>query len=438
MTLIGMSKIRNPAPIAIESLNVLHPVAGEAGSGDAAIGSAAGEGASDGSGAVEEGFGREGIGGGFFARCLAQGRGATPAERKGWRAGVYDQIGEVMQVQGKELEEGKLEEGKPAAGLSVEKMCQVAVVSRAGYYRSYAEQCPEEEEMMVRSMIQKIVVEHRGRYGYRRVWFELNQKMGMVVNHKRVLRLMREDNLLALQRKQFVMTTDSKHSLEIALNLARHMKLTAVNQLWVADITYIGLSREFVFLAVVMDAYSRKVVDWDVSRSLSSGLVLRALKQAIAMRQPSPGLVHHSDRGAQYASREYVELLEKHQMVASMSRPGNPYDKARCERFMQTLKQEEINASAYRDLEHLRENLGDFIERYYNRKRLHSALGYRTPEEFERAQSPSQNQDQSLKVATVTLTFGRAYTLLGSGTGTQTPSPSPNPNPLLENSERVP
>jgi putative transposase len=340
-----------------------------------------------------------------------------------------------MRVQGKEQEEGKLEEGKPAGGLSVEKMCQVAVVSRAGYYRNYAEQCPEQEEMMVRSLIQKIVVEHRRRYGYRRVWFELNQKMGMVVNHKRVLRLMREDNLLALQRKQFVMTTDSKHSLEIAFNLGRHMKLTAVNQLWVADITYIRAWKEFVFLAVVLDAYSRKVVGWDLSRSLSSGLALRALKQAIAMRQPSPGLVHHSDRGAQYACGEYVELLEKHQMVASMSRPGNPYDNARCERFMQTLKQEEINASAYRDLEHLRENLGDFIERYYNRKRLHSALGYRTPEEFEREQS--QNQDQSLKVATVTYTFGKASTLLGSGTGTQTPSPSPSPNPLLEKDERA-
>lgn len=317
----------------------------------------------------------------------------------------------------------------------MEKMCQVAVVSRAGYYRSYAEQCPEEEEMAVRATIQKVVVENRRRYGYRRVWFELNHKLGMVVNHKRVLRLMREDNLLALQRKQYVMTTDSDHRLEIALNLARHMKLTAVNQLWVADITYIRLSHEYVYLAVVMDAYSRKVVGWDLSRSLSSGVALRALKQAIGVRQPSPGLVHHSDRGVQYACREYVELLEKHQMVASMSRPGNPYDNARCERFMQTLKQEEIYASAYRDLQHLRENLGDFIECYYNHKRLHSALGYRTPEEFERVQN--QNQDQSLKVAAVTLTFGNASTVLRSGTGTQTPSPSPNPNPLLENRERA-
>ena len=190
-----------------------------------------------------------------------------------------------------------------------------------------------------------------------------------------------------------------------------------------------------MYLAVVMDANSRKVVGWELSRSLSSELAVRALEQAIVMRQPSPGLVHHSDRGVQYACREYVELLEKHQMVASMSRPGNPYDNARCERFMQTLKQEEINASAYRDLDHLRENLGDFIECYYNRKRLHSALGYRTPEEFEREQS--QNQDQSLKVATVTLTFGKASTLLDLGAGTQTPSPSPDPNPLLDSVEEV-
>jgi len=314
--------------------------------------------------------------------------------------------------------------------LSVERMCQVARVSRAGYYRSLAEQQPVEEEMLVRSAIQRIVVEHRRRYGYRRVWFDLNNKQGLVVNHKRVLRLMREDNLLALTRKQFVMTTDSNHPLEVALNLARRMKLTGVNQLWVADITYIQAWREFVFLAVVLDAYSRKVVGWELSRSLGDGLALRALEKAIQERQPPPGVVHHSDRGAQYASRQYVELLEKHEMLASMSRPGNPYDNARCERFMQTLKREEIYASAYRDLDHLRENLAEFIEKYYNRKRLHSALGYRSPEEFERAQN--QTQDPTLKVATVTYSFGKASTLLEPGTGTQTPSPSPDPNPRLK------
>jgi putative transposase len=315
--------------------------------------------------------------------------------------------------------------------LSVERMCRLTQISRAGYYRSFQEHSPVEEEMLVRSMIQQIVVEHRRRYGYRRVVLELD-KRGLVVNHKRVLRLMREDNLLALQSKRFVVTTESNHSLEIAVNLARRMKLTAVNQLWVADITYIQVWREFVFLAVVLDAYSRKVVGWELSRSLGSGLALKALEKAIAERQPAPGLVHHSDRGVQYASLDYVALLEKHQMVASMSRPGNPYDNARCERFMRTLKQEEIYASAYRDLEHLRNNLEEFIERYYNQKRLHSALGYRTPEEFERAQSG----DSTLKAATVTCSFGKASTLL-LGTGTQTPSPSPDPNPLLCQIEEV-
>lgn len=324
-----------------------------------------------------------------------------------------------MPVQG-----GVSTERVQGGSLSVERMCQVAMVSRAGYYRSLAEQQPVEEEMQVRSAMQRIVVEHRRRYGYRRVWCEL-RKLGMVVNHKRVLRLMAEDNLLALTRKQFVMTTDSNHQLEVALNLARRMKLTAVNQLWVADITYIQVWREFVFLAVVLDAYSRKVVGWELSRSMGDGLAIRALSQAIEERQPAAGLVHHSDRGSQYASRVYVGLLEKHEMVASMSRPGNPYDNARCERFMQTLKREEIYASAYRDLEHLQENLAEFIERYYNRKRLHSALGYRSPEEFETAQS----QEPNLKVATVMYSFGNTSKLLGPGTGTQTPSPSPDPNP---------
>jgi putative transposase len=315
--------------------------------------------------------------------------------------------------------------------LSVERMCQLAQVSRAGYYRSFQEHSPVEEEMQVRSAIQEIVVEHRRRYGYRRVWFELD-KRGLVVNHKRVLRLMREDNLLALQPKRFVVTTDSEHSLEIAVNLARRMKLTAINQLWVADITYIQVWREFVFLAVVLDAYSRKVVGWELSRNLGDGLALKALEKAIAERQPAPGLVHHSDRGVQYASHEYASLLEQHHMIASMSRPGNPYDNARCERFMRTLKREEIYASVYRDLEHLRNNLEEFIERYYNQKRLHSALGYRSPEEFERAQSG----DPTLKAATVTCSFGKASTRL-LGTGTQTPSPSPDPNPLLKTIEEA-
>ena len=318
-------------------------------------------------------------------------------------------------------------------GMSVERMCQVAGVSRAGYYRKLQQQAPEEEEMAVRSVLQAIVVEHRRHYGYRRVAREL-QARGMAVNHKRVLRLMREDNLLAVQRQQFVVTTDSNHTLEVALNLARRMHLTGVNQLWVADITYLQLWREYVFLAVVMDAYSRKVVGWELGRSLSSGLALGALRQALAERQPPPGLVHHSDRGVQYACREYTALLEQHQMVASMSRPGNPYDNARCERFMQTLKREEIYASVYRDLEDLRARIEEFIEHYYNQKRLHSALGYRSPQEFEQA----QGGDPTSKAATVTCSFATASARL-LGAGTQTPSPSPDPNPLLEGTlEEIP
>lgn len=204
------------------------------------------------------------------------------------------------------------------------------------------------------------------------------------MNHKRVLRLMRDDNLLAVQPRQFVVTTDSQHTLEVAVNLARRLNLSGTNQLWVADITYIQLWREYVYLAVVLDAFSRKVVGWALSRSLSSRFAVAALEMAIAERRPAPGLVHHSDRGVQYACREYGALLEKHPMLASMSRPGNPYDNALCESFLRTLKREEINASRYRDLEHLRANIAEFIEGYYNQKRLHSALGYRSRQDFER------------------------------------------------------
>jgi putative transposase len=305
-------------------------------------------------------------------------------------------------------------------------MCQTGGVSRAGYYRSFQQHHPEEEEMLVRSAIQEIVVEHRRRYGYRRVARELRER-GLAVNHKRVLRLMRDDNWLAVQPRQFVVTTDSSHRLEVAVNLARRLHLSGINQLWVADIPYIQLRREFVYLAVVLDAFSRKVVGWALSRSLGSGFVVAALEMAIAERQPAPGLVHHSDRGVQYASREYGALLEKHQMLASMSRPGNPYDNALCESFLRTLKREEINASRYRDLEHLRDNIAEFIETYYNQKRLHSALGYRSPQDFER-----DLEDQPTpKSATLICSFGKASTLR-LGTGTQTPSPSPDPNPPLD------
>jgi transposase InsO family protein len=240
--------------------------------------------------------------------------------------------------------------------------------------------------MEVRNVIQQIAVEHRRRYGYRRISAELRRR-GLLVNHKRVLRIIREDNLLAVQPRAFVVTTDSDHEFEVYLNLASRMKLTGMNQLWVADITYIRLKKEFVYLAVILDAFSRKVVGWALGRTLASRLPIAALEQAIVQRQPRPGLVHHSDRGVQYASGDYVKILRKNQMIPSMSRPANPYDNASCESFMKTLKREEIYANDYRDLDHLLGNIEAFIEQYYNRCRLHSALGYRPPEEFERESS---------------------------------------------------
>jgi len=277
--------------------------------------------------------------------------------------------------------------------LSIERMCELARVSRAGFYRSLREQRPVEEEMEVRSAIQQIALGHRRRYGYRRISAELRRR-GMQVNHKRVLRIMREDNLLAVQPRRFVITTNSNHKLEIYLNLASRMKLTGIDQLWVADITYIRLKAEFVYLAVILDGFSRKVVGWALDRTLASRLAITALEQATAKRRPPAGLVHHSDRGLQYACAEYVALLEQHRMIPSMSRPANPYDNASCESFIKTLKREEIHANRYDDLEHLRTNIEEFMEQYYNRQRLHSALGYRTPEEFEQqSESPSSAVD---------------------------------------------
>jgi putative transposase len=272
--------------------------------------------------------------------------------------------------------------------LSIERMCQIGQVSRASFYRSFKREKPGEEDMEVRSEIQKIVVEHRRRYGYRRVTAELRRR-GMSVNHKRVARIMREDNLLAMQPRAFMVTTDSDHDFEVYLNLASRIKLTGVNQLWVSDITYIRLQTEFVYLAVILDGYSRKVVGWALERTLEACLPVTALANAIHQRQPAPGLVHHSDRGSQYASDDYVGMLKKHQIIPSMSRPGNPYDNASCETFFKTLKREEIYANRYSDLEHLRANIEEFIDQYYNRDRLHSALGYRPPEEFEQVAATS-------------------------------------------------
>jgi transposase InsO family protein len=267
-------------------------------------------------------------------------------------------------------------------GLTVEHMCGLGRVSRAGFYRHWQQQEPKAEGMEVQSRIQQIVLAHRGNYGYRRVTWEMKNQ-GWAVNHKRVLRIMQRDNLLAVRRRKFILTTDSRHDLPVYLNLAGRLELSGIDQLWVADITYIRLREEFLYLAVVLDAFSRRVVGWALDHSLHAPLAMAALRKAIAERKPAPGLVHHSDRGIQYASQEYMVLLREYGLAPSMSRTGNPYDNARCESFLKTLKQEEIYTRQYRDRADLEQHIGQFLEQYYNCQRLHSALGYRSPEAFE-------------------------------------------------------
>ena len=238
---------------------------------------------------------------------------------------------------------------------------------------------------MLRARLQELAVAHHRLRGYRMLTALLRRE-GQLVNHKRVLRLMREDNLLSLRRKKYVFTTDSAHTLPIYPNLARHTKLTGLNQLWVADITFIRLRTEFLYLAVVLDAYSRRVIGWDLGRTLQAELAIRALQMALSQRSwKAEGLIHHSDRGVQYASTDYTGLLENNEIHISMSRRGNPYDNAFAERFMRTLKEEEVNGADYWDLEDARSRIGEFLDQVYNRQRLHSALRYLTPEEFERA-----------------------------------------------------
>jgi putative transposase len=265
----------------------------------------------------------------------------------------------------------------------VEQQCQTGEVSRAGFYRYLHKAKPNQAEMLLRARLQELAVEHHRLRGYRMLTALLRRE-GQLVNRKRVLRLMREDNLLSLRRKKYVFTTDSAHTLPIYPNLARHAKLAAPNQLWVADITFIRLRDEFIYLAVVLDAYSRRVVGWELARTLEAELALGALRMALGQRDWKPeGLIHHSDRGVQYASTEYTGLLEQNDIQISMSRRGNPYDNARAERFMRTLKEEEVHGTTYQNLEEARKRIGQFIEQVYNRKRLHSALRYLTPEQFE-------------------------------------------------------
>ncbi len=268
------------------------------------------------------------------------------------------------------------------------RLCELAAVSRAGFYRWQHAPPSGDADLDLRDEIQQIALEWPC-YGWRRVQAELERR-GWVVNHKRVRRFMREDNFLCLRRRKFVVqTTNSNHDCPVYPNLAGSMQLTGIDQLWVADITYIRLENEFVYLAVVLDAYSRRVIGWALDRTLEDDLCIAALRMALRLRSPGPGLVHHSDRGVQYASREYTGLLKEHQIRISMSRKGNPYDNATCESFMKTLKYEEVYRQEYRDLAEARASIQQFLEKVYNQKRLHSALGYLPPVEFEQTQSAS-------------------------------------------------
>lgn len=277
-----------------------------------------------------------------------------------------------MQLQGKESQNG----------LTIEELCRETGVSRASYYRDWEEKEPDQVRMRLRDAIQRESLQHPT-YGAPKVT-ELLRRQKIVVSVATVSRMRRQDNLLAVRRRKFVRTTESDASFLAYPNLAQQMRLTAVNQLWVADLTYLRLGAEFVYLAVVLDAFSRRVLGWALGRSLETALPLAALDRAIAARPPAAGLVHHSDRGTQYASNDYVARLETYGITMSMSRPAKPWENARCERFIRTLKEEEIDVREYRSLEQLEANIDDFIENYYHRQRLHAALNYRTPVEFEK------------------------------------------------------
>jgi len=269
--------------------------------------------------------------------------------------------------------------------LSIGQMCQASGVSRAGFYRGWEQRAPDEAAMALRDAIQRASLEHP-HYGAAKV-AEVLRRAGWEMSLTRIQRVRRQDNLLAIRRRKFVVTTDSDHDFLVYPNLAQYMVLTAVNQLWVADITHLRLASDFVYFAVVLDAFSRRAIGWSVGPTLHATLPLAALERAIVARTPGPGVVHHSDRGTQYASNNYVRRLEECKMTISMSRPARPWENARCERFMRTLKEEEIDCREYGTLAELEQNLEDFIERYYNRVRLHAALGYRSPVEFEQQQA---------------------------------------------------
>jgi len=265
--------------------------------------------------------------------------------------------------------------------MTVERMCQLGGISRSGFYRMGSRTEAVDRDVELRDAIQRIALEFPS-YGRPRITQELRRR-GWRVNPKRVYRILREDNLLCLRKRKFVVTTHSSHGLTVYPNLTRERVPNGIDQLWVADLTYVRLELEFVYLAVILDAFSRRVIGWALERTLEDTLTLSALGMALKQRHPKPGLIHHSDRGVQYASTDYTGLLQQHEIRISMSRIGNPYDNAKAESFIKTLKYEEVYRQEYRDLAEARVSIGCFLEKTYNRKRLHSALGYRPPVEFE-------------------------------------------------------
>lgn len=280
-----------------------------------------------------------------------------------------------------------------ATQLAIGHMCGIAGVSRAGYYRFLEPAQPDPEDLKLRDAMHRVALEWPI-YGSRRMAKELRDR-GWKVNRKRIQRLMREDNLLCVAKRKFILTTNSVHDLPVYPNLAGTMTLTGVNQLWVADITYVRLEEEFVYLAVILDAYSRRVIGWHLDDTLRDSLTIAALRMALAQRPLTSGLVHHSDRGVQYASGDYTQLLKNHQITISMSRKGNPWDNAACESFMKTLKHEEVYRTEYRNMADARARIGHFLEDVYNAKRLHSALQYLAPNEFERRLTPSASGQEA-------------------------------------------
>ena len=269
----------------------------------------------------------------------------------------------------------------------VTRLCTLFGISRSGYYAYRGRSICEEEgrEVLLRDAIERLVLDFPG-YGYRRVTRQL-QRDGWNVNHKRALRVMREESLLCQLKKRFVTTTNSGHAHRVYPNLLANRVLDGLNQAWVADVTYIRLPTTFVYLAAILDAYSRRCIGWALSRWIDTRLTLAALDMALVRRRPASGCIHHSDRGVQYAAGEYVAHLEAAGAQISMSAVGNPYDNAKAESFFKTLKREEVYLKEYRTFEEAEANLERFIEAVYNTKRLHSSLGYLPPVEFEATQT---------------------------------------------------